>query len=94
MEPVNIADLRNRLSYYINKVREGKEIIVRDRNMPVARIVPWTDETEEDELQSLASAGKVKLGTGQIDEDFWKLPAPKVSSEILNRILSEERDDG
>ena len=39
MKSANIAELTNRLSVYLNDVKAGEEILVRDRNQPVARIV-------------------------------------------------------
>jgi prevent-host-death family protein len=42
MRSTNIADLRNRLTQYLREVRAGEEIIVRDRNRPIAKIVPFT----------------------------------------------------
>ena len=40
MRFVNISDLKARLSAHIQMVREGEEVLVCDRNKPVARIVP------------------------------------------------------
>jgi len=40
--PVKIADLKNNLSRHLARVRRGGEIIVLDRDTPVARIVPFT----------------------------------------------------
>jgi len=42
MRTVNIGTLKNKLSAYLQYVRNGEEIIVRDRNKPVARIRPFT----------------------------------------------------
>jgi prevent-host-death family protein len=36
-----IADLKNNLSRYLSLVRKGGEIIVLDREKPIARIVPF-----------------------------------------------------
>ena len=36
MKSVNIAELKDRLSGYLNDVKAGEEILVRDRNQPVA----------------------------------------------------------
>ncbi|MCC7178979.1 MAG: type II toxin-antitoxin system prevent-host-death family antitoxin [Acidobacteria bacterium] len=41
MQSVNIADLKNNLSRYLARVREGAELTVLDRDTPVARIVPF-----------------------------------------------------
>ena len=60
MKSVNIAELKNRLSVYINDVKAGEEILVRDRNQPVARIVPLVRSRDEDkELLALAAQGKL-----------------------------------
>jgi prevent-host-death family protein len=40
MNAVKIAELKARLSEYLRAVRKGREILVLDRNTPVARIVP------------------------------------------------------
>ena len=37
---VNIGVLKNDLSKYLHKVRDGEEITITDRNQPVAKIVP------------------------------------------------------
>ena len=41
-----IADLKNNLSRYLNAVRRGGEIVVYDRNAPIARIVPFAPSRE------------------------------------------------
>jgi prevent-host-death family protein len=40
MRTVNIGELKNQLSAYLQYVRNGEEVIVRGRNTPVARILP------------------------------------------------------
>ena len=92
MRAVNIAELKNNLSAYLKAVKQGEEIIVRDRNVPVARIVPLSSGYE-DELASLAARGLVRLGQGPIGEEFWQLPAPAVSDRIVAEALAADRDD-
>lgn len=60
MKKVNIAELKNNLSSYLRKVKSGQEIIVSDRNQPVAKIIPWLEKSD-DELASLSNSGKIKL---------------------------------
>ena len=38
MKPVNIAELKNRLSYYLRRVQRGESILVADRGKVIARI--------------------------------------------------------
>lgn len=94
MKSVNIAELKNRLSAYLNDVKAGEEILVRDRNQPVARIVPLTRSRDEDEeLLALASQGKLRLGEGSVQDSFWKMPAPRVPAAALRRVIEQERDE-
>src|SRR5580658_6714404 len=39
MRTVNIGELKNQLSAYLQYVRNGEEVVVKDRNTPVARIL-------------------------------------------------------
>ena len=95
MKSVNIAELKNRLSSYLSEVKAGKELLVRDRNLPIARIVPLHRDPEGDpELTALEAEGKVRVGEGAIEESFWKLPAPRVPVDVLRRVLKQERDEG
>ena len=94
MKSVNIAELKNHLSLYLNKVKAGEEILICDRNQPVARIVPLSRDRDQDaELLALAAQGKLRLGEGSLDESFWEMPAPRVSAEALRRAIERERDD-
>lgn len=94
MKSVNIAELKNRLSAYLNEVRGGEEIIVRDRHTPVAKIIPFRPAADPgDELLALAAQDKVRLGGGELGEAFWKLPRPHVAGKTLKEIMDEERND-
>lgn len=94
MKTVNIAELKNRLSVYLNEVKGGEEILVRDRNQPVARIVPLARTRDDDEeLLALASQGKLRLGEGVLEESFWQMPAPRVPAAALRRVVDQERDE-
>jgi prevent-host-death family protein len=95
MKSVNVAALKNHLSAYLNEVRAGQEILVRDRQTPIARILPVAQGAGEDEeLQLLAAQGKLRLGGEPLDETFWALPAPRVRRAAVKRALDQERDDG
>lgn len=92
MKSVNIGDLKNNLSQHLKKVRSGEEIVVCDRNQPVARLVPWVG-VDDAELRQLAAEGKLRLGSGPIGDDFWQLPAARVSRERIDAAVAAERDD-
>ena len=75
-------------------MRAGGEIVIRDRNLPIARIVPLRDYSQIDAgLLHLEAQGKIRLGEGSIDDAFWKLPAPRVSPKVVRRAVNSERDE-
>ena len=53
MIKVQIAQLKNGLSLYLRKVREGTEILITDREKPIARIVPLTRTQEASSIEIL-----------------------------------------
>jgi prevent-host-death family protein len=98
MEAVGIAELRNGLSGYLRKVRQGEEILVRDRNTPIAKIVPLSklDEFDEETL-ALAAKGVLRLPEKSLKdldmELFRPRPGEGVPLEQLIDAVVAARDD-
>ncbi len=93
MRTVNIADLKNNLSRYLNEVKQGEEVLVRDRNTPVAKIVPIVAATEDEELLALAAKGLISLPADEgFPKDFFTQPLPHVGDIDVVKMLREERD--
>lgn len=68
MFETNISTLKNELSAILRKVRKGEEVIILDRNQPVAKITrmtPATDKPQNDEalMIELERRGIVKRAT-------------------------------
>jgi prevent-host-death family protein len=94
MRSVNIADLKNNLSRYLNKVRDGEEVLIRDRNRPIAKIVPLAQADDLDEhILSLAVQGKARLPESSIPSEFWSEPRPRVALRKLVDAVSADRDE-
>jgi prevent-host-death family protein len=94
MRTVNIADLKNNLSAHLERVRAGEELLVKDRNRPIARLVPLASgENIDAEEMELAAAGLIRLPTSSLPDSFWKMPAPKVSFEDSVSAVTAERDE-
>lgn len=55
---VGIRELKNNLSRYVGRVREGEEVIVTDRGQPVARLLAL--DHAPDRLAELIAAGAVR----------------------------------
>src|SRR2546421_3022363 len=95
MRSVNVATLKNRLSHYLREVRRGEEILIRDRNVPIARIVPLSaTETDADaELMELAAAGLVRLPERDWPGSFFSMPGPRISVKEAVAVGFAERDE-
>jgi len=78
---VNIAELKNRLSAYLDQVREGEEIIIRDRRKPIAKIVPLARGDWRAEEQALVAAGLLRPAEVRLTDAFWNLPIPRVPAK-------------
>ncbi len=44
---VGIRELKAKLSEYLGRVAEGEDLVITDRGKPVARLVPFSDDTLE-----------------------------------------------
>lgn len=84
MTKVKIAKLKSQLSRYLHRVRAGEEIVVTDRETPIARVVPFEKPNEEliiiPAKRSLKDWAKIKVR-----------PAPMGTDSL--RALIEDRED-
>ena len=91
MRTVNIAELKARLSSHLQHVRAGEEVLVCDRNKPVARIIPCrTDARSEHERQLIASGGMTPPLKKK--RRSWPKPPGNISDEVMARVWEEERE--
>jgi len=94
MRTVNVADLKDRLSAYLRQVREGEEILVKDRTRPIALIGPLSARNDvAADLEALAAAGKARLPQASLSSAFWALPAPRISLSRASGAVSADRDE-
>ena len=94
MRTVNIGTLKNQLSAHLKLVRNGEEIIVCDRNVPVARILPFNPADFSEEEARLVASGAMKLPEREMDWDlFWSSPAGKVRRQAAVNAAIESRGD-
>jgi prevent-host-death family protein len=91
---VNIADLKNRLSHYLSEVREGEELIIRDRRTPIAKIIPlsMTHDLDAEEL-TLVVAGQMRPPESRLPASFWSMPAPRVPIKRALAALLADREE-
>ncbi len=94
MKTVNIGELKNQLSAYLQSVKNGEEIVIRDRSVPVARILPFRHGSGWDQEAQLVASGALKMPEEEMDwNQFFLAPAGNVSPEIVVRAAVDSRGD-
>lgn len=92
MRSVNVAVLKNQLSKYLGFARSGEEIVIRDRNLPLAKLIPFSAEDASEEELLLAASGKMRLPKDSADlEKLLKLPTGRTVGREVTRALLNER---
>ena len=93
MKVVKIGDLKARLSAHLQLVRNGEEVLVCDRNNPVARIVPIPLANRPEQEKRLVASGlltpPLKKRPASVS---WPEPPGNVSDEVMERLWREERE--
>ena len=94
MRTVNVAELRSHLSAYLARVRGGEEILIRDRTLVVAKIVPLSKtENYGEELLELAALGHLRLPETSLDlKSFFALPTANIAVERMRAAFEVERE--
>jgi prevent-host-death family protein len=94
MRTVNIAKLKDQLSKYLALARNGDEVLIRDRNLPVAKLVPFSTEGADAQELHLAAAGKLRLPSARLSlKQLSKIPTGTVRGRKAVRALLAERDE-
>jgi prevent-host-death family protein len=94
MRSVNVAKLKNQLSKYLAFAKAGEEVVIRDRNLPVAKLVPFSaQDASEDELR-LVAAGKMRLPLAPLDvRALMKMPTGRVAGNKAIRAVLADREE-
>lgn len=94
MKTVKISDLKAHLSEHLRRVRRGEEVLVCDRDQPIARIVPCNAESFSEQERRLIARGVMSPPLKpRPANSSWPMPTGKVSDEAMKRVLREDRDD-
>jgi prevent-host-death family protein len=95
MRSVNVAELKNRLSKYLTFAKGGEEVVIRDRNLPVAKLVPFSAEGADDQELMLVAAGKLRLPSMKLDvKELLKIPTGRVAgNKAIQAVLADREDE-
>jgi prevent-host-death family protein len=91
---VSKKDFKDHLSRYLSEARNGEASEIRDRNKPIARLVPVSDEAIMDEEErALVAAGKLKPREQLLPDSFFSMPGPDISIEKAVAAVVADRDE-
>jgi prevent-host-death family protein len=96
MKTTGIASLKARLSSYLKMVKAGNEVLITDRGIPIAKLVPIDATRKTDaRIRKLAAEGLLTLPKGRLPREILEPPKgdPRIGKEVLAALLAE-RDEG
>lgn len=98
MKTATISDAKNNLSAYIRLVKQGEEILILDRDTPVARLTPidaTRDLTDDVRLRELRRKGIVSgpQRRGLPKKLLTPPPKPKRPIDLVGALI-EDRESG
>jgi prevent-host-death family protein len=95
MTRAGVAKVKARLSHYLKRVKAGQEVIITDRGLPVAKLVPLAGaQHDESERQQLIREGLLIPGTGRVRDELLVPPKgdPQWGKAVLDALLEERRE--
>ena len=94
MKTIGVAQLKTHLSRYLDQVKAGGEVVVTERGVPVAKLVPLRGlGGDQARRQRLARAGVLQLGSGRLPADLLRPPKGRpVGARVLEALLEERRE--
>ncbi len=92
MSTVGVRELKNRLTRYLRRTKQGEEIVVTERGKPIAILMPITAVPQTSSLEArlarLAAQGRLTLPTRRPLRRFRPV---KVGGPPLSRVIIEDR---
>jgi len=97
MRTAKISELKAKLSAHIEYVKRGEDVLILDRNKPVARLtrVGGVDDYDERIRRLIAKGVLSPPIEARKAEDPWPGPAGPncISREMMEQVWREERED-
>jgi prevent-host-death family protein len=91
---VGVRELRQNLSVYLDRVKEGERLEVTEHGRPVALLVPLPPA--DDQIARMIAEGKIIPAKGSLREWLRDNPPQKITlsgGKTLTQILLEMRDE-
>lgn len=96
MRTAKISELKAKLSAHIEYVKRGEEVLILDRNTPVARLVPVepADGYDERTRRLIAKGILTPAIEPRVEGKEWPDPPgpTNITREMIDQVWREERD--
>src|SRR5262245_24507883 len=97
MKTVNIAELKDKLSAYLDEVKNGEDLVIVNRKKPVARMTRLDAEDHDQDESNLVAEGKLRLPEKTLTSAYLKrflaLRKPEVEKGTSLDALNSDRTD-
>ncbi len=94
MRGVNVAELKNRLTKYLTFAKGGESVVIRDRNLPVAKLVPFLAEGADDQELMPVAAGKLRPPKMRLDlKELSRIPTGRVAGNNAIQAVIADREE-
>lgn len=89
MATVGIRELKDRLADFIRRVRRGERVIITDRDVPVAMLIPAGESTEAQAAWQIVREGSASWSGGKPAGSGR--PAKSKGKPIAAKIIEDRR---
>ena len=94
MHSVNVAELKDKLSKYLTFAKAGEEVVICDRNLPVAKLIPFSADGSDEQELKLVAAGKLRLPKVRLDvKRLSKIPTGSVLGNQAIEAIAADREE-
>lgn len=91
MQSIGVREVRQNLSVYLQRVKNGEAFTVTEHGRPVAVLAPLPPD--DDPLADLVAAGRVVLPTAELMDLSAPLPPLDDGGPTLSTVLQRMRDE-
>lgn len=92
-----VSELKAGLSGYLAQVKKGTPVIITERGVTIAKIIPIPapENDIEERTRELERQGRITVnGDGRIPPEFWTLPRPKDPEGLVLKEFLKQREEG
>ena len=97
MATVGIAELKARLSQHLERVKAGEEVVITERDRPIARIVPLRPAGGDARWAELVRRGTVTVAPRPLEVRAMRrllaAPRPDVPAGTVAGLVDADRDE-